>query len=49
MEGFGPDVTGGIAGAMNLSPERVHKHRQNIRRKCGISHKKIDLTSYLSS
>ncbi|MFP3983279.1 MAG: LuxR C-terminal-related transcriptional regulator [Desulfurivibrionaceae bacterium] len=38
-----------IAEAMNLSPETIHKHRQNIRRKCGISHKKINLTSYLSS
>lgn len=38
-----------IASVMNLSPETVNKHRQNIREKFGLCHKKVNLSTYLAT
>lgn len=38
-----------IANSMYVSTKTIKTHRQNIRRKLGISGKKIDLMSYLRS
>ncbi len=36
-----------IAAMEKLSPETIAAHRRNIRRKLGVAHKKINLTTYL--
>lgn len=36
-----------ISGLLNASPQTVDKHRNNIRRKLGLSNKGINLVSYL--
>jgi DNA-binding CsgD family transcriptional regulator len=37
-----------IAQLLTISYETVEKHRRNIRRKVGITGKKINLTSFLN-
>jgi DNA-binding NarL/FixJ family response regulator len=36
-----------IAGIVSLSPETVSAHRRSIRRKLGLAHKKVNLSSFL--
>ncbi|MFC1510529.1 PAS domain S-box protein [Candidatus Omnitrophota bacterium] len=38
-----------IAKMLNLSPQTIEKHRKNIRKKMGLSHKEINLASYLQA
>lgn len=38
-----------IAGLLGLSPSSVQWHRKNIREKLGLTHKKVNLSTFLSS
>jgi DNA-binding CsgD family transcriptional regulator len=38
-----------IAERLNTSPSTVEKHRNKIRKKLNILHKKVNLTTYLNS
>lgn len=42
-------TTDEMSNIMGLSPETVSKHRKKIRRKCGLTNKKINLRTYLLS
>ncbi len=42
-------TTDEISNVMALSPETVSKYRKKIRRKCGLTNKKINLRTYLLS
>lgn len=35
-----------ISGLLNISEQTIHKHRNNIRRKLGISNQRVNLASY---
>jgi len=38
-----------ISGILNISYKTIDKHRRNIRKKLGISKKKVNLTSFLKT
>jgi DNA-binding NarL/FixJ family response regulator len=42
-------TTRDIAALLQLSVKTVHFHRDNIRRKCGIKNKKVNLRTFLAS